>query len=76
MFLGWQYRYYCPIPGCSHHILKCLKEDINGVIKENVQKENEKVTLDDEKKSEQKTKSGHFTNITSLKQHYSKVVAL
>ena len=74
--LGWQYRYYCPIPGCIHHILKCLEEDENDSRKSHRLKDDNKNGSNDTNDLKQKIKSRHFINITSLKQHYSKVIVI
>ena len=75
---GWSYQYYCPIPGCGHHILNSLvneqgtnKGNDNGDENDasNAEKEDELKIL-----SKGKSKSIHFPHVTALKQHYSKVL--
>ena len=83
--LGWNYRYYCPVPGCVHHILNCLEpngETINTKVVD-TENENEAKTSNlntdvndavPKQESGAKIKSKHFPHITALKQHYSKVI--
>ena len=73
IIVGWKYRYYCPIPGCVHHILKCLEDDTKTAHANDVYKENKKDNNTPQNNSDPKIKSKYFANITSLKQHYSKV---
>ena len=75
---GWSYRYYCPIPGCGHHILSTLgNEQTTNKGNDNVDENDaSNATKDDELKilSKGKSKSIHFPHVTALKQHYSKVL--
>ena len=84
LILGWSYRYYCPIPGCVHHILSCMKLNGENCNTTEVNIENEKETKasniscdvkDEAPKKDLGTKINpkHFPHITALKQHYSKV---
>ena len=56
--------------------MKCLEEDTNDSKKSDGLEDNNESGLNDRNNLKQKTKSGHFVNITSLKQHYSKVMVV
>ena len=75
---GWSYRYYCPIPGCGHHILSTLgNEQYTNKISDNGDENDaSKATKEGGLKimSKEKSKSAHFPHVTALKQHYSKVL--
>ena len=85
---GWSYRYYCPIPGCIHHILSCVTQ---SDVRKGASKDNTSKTFGQKKEdtsndanvqslpindSKCKDSRKHFPHITALKQHYSKVNTL
>ena len=85
LFSGWNYRYYCPIPGCAHHILNsvdlnCADDESNSIeIESNNAHENDSIKTNGVRITPEKCGgnnkhiSKHFPHITALKQHYSKV---
>ena len=56
--------------------MKCLEEDTNDSKKSDGLEDNNESGSNDRNDLKQKIKSGHFVNITSLKQHYSKVMVV